>query len=54
MSSPLYTVTFVCLQAPVTLNAMRMAVKVLDPITASTASTTSSSSRTTPGQRSID
>lgn len=42
-----------CLQAPVTLNAMRMAVRVLDPIAAITASTTSSSSRTTPGQTAL-
>lgn len=43
------TPTAVCVQAPVTLNATRVAVKVPDPITASTASTTSSSSKTTPG-----
>lgn len=38
-----------CLQAPVTLSAMR-AVRARDPITALTASTSSSSSKTTPGQ----
>lgn len=42
--------TAVCLQAPVTPNATRAAAKVLDPITASTACTTSSNSKTTPGQ----
>lgn len=47
--TPLHCYT-VCLQAPVTLNAMKMAVKVPDLITALTASTTSSSSRTIPGQ----
>lgn len=37
-----------------TLNAVRMAVGVLDPTTALTAFITSSSSRTTPGQTALD